>query len=91
MAKNSKKENIDFGFIDITQKIRDGQNYDQFHKSSLQWNRGSNEVYVLGNIPHGNKIIITPELIKQLSKVINYNPCNYLDQALNEGSGVYIP
>ncbi len=76
------------GFIDITQINRNGER----HKSSLMWYKGSNIVNVLGIIPHGNSIEITPELIKALSKVINYNFINpSLDQALNEGKGVYIP
>lgn len=66
-----KKENIDFGFINITQKVRDGQRYEETHTSSLEWQKGSNEVFVLGNIPHGNKIIITPELIDQLKKILD--------------------
>jgi hypothetical protein len=59
-------EGIDYGFIDISQVDRRGL----IEKSSLMWHKDNAIVDVLGNIPHGNKIIVTPELIEQLRKVI---------------------
>ncbi len=82
-----RKEDIDYGFIDIEQINQNGEK----HTSSFMWHKGSNCVDVLGNIPHGYQIVITTELIKKLSQVINYNPCSFIDAALNEGEGVYRP
>ena len=55
------------GFISIVQANRDGDR----HTSTLMWHKGSDHVDVLGNIPHGNKIHITRDLIDQLQAVIS--------------------
>lgn len=84
----SKKEGIDYGFIDAKRIDQQG------NKSGFTfvWHKGSNIVNNLGVLPHNYGIEITPELIKALSKVINYKPIDpSIDQALNEGKGIYIP
>ncbi|KYC52817.1 MAG: hypothetical protein AMQ22_00608 [Candidatus Methanofastidiosum methylothiophilum] len=63
------KENIDYGFIDICQIDHSGGR----HTSTLMWHKGSNLVDVLGNIPHGNKIEITEDIIVKFADILEKN------------------